>query len=138
MPKKLVIALMLASCLLLLSSCSKEEKIISNKEVLDVGEYMSSLSAEKVVHLETRTNLLLHPLKDAIELYGNDYELSWKGNYVKLKFNDAKCSFEAYIGAEFEHYDWYNNYVDYNDCNVMEYLSFAVIERVILMARVCP
>ena len=138
MPKKLVIALMLASCLLLLSSCSKEEKIISNKEVLDVGEYMSSLSAEKVVHLETQTNLLLHPLKDAIELYGNDYELSWKGNYVKLKFNDAKCSFEAYIGAEFEHYDWYNNYVDYNDCNVMEYLSFAVIERVIFDGEGMP
>lgn len=135
MLKKFVIALMLAVSFLLLTSCSKEENTaqthIANREVLDIGEYMSGLSPEKTAQLKTHTDLLLHPLKDAIARYGKDYAFSWEGNYVKLTFKEAKCSVDAYVGAEFEHYDWYNNFINFDDCNVMEYLSFAVIERVI-------
>lgn len=67
-----------------------------------------------------KTNLLLHPIKDAVKLYGDDYNFSWEGVYVTFKFADAGCSFEAYVGTEFEQYDWYNNYIDINSCNVME------------------
>jgi len=133
--KKITVAIIMALSLLLLASCSKDENSVQhpafNGGMLTIEEYMSSLSDERTEHLKSQTDLLLHPLKDAIELYGDDYELSWEGNYVKLKYAKAKCSFEAYVGAEFENYDWHNNHIDFDDCDVMEYLSFAVIEKVI-------
>ncbi len=129
--KKLVITFVL---ILLLASCGedKEDIIDTNKDtIITVNEYISYMSDEKTSDLQTKSDLLLHPLKDAIELYGNDYDFSWEGGYVMLKFGDAKCSFESCVGAAFEQYDWYNNYIDINDCNVMEYLSFAAIDKVI-------
>lgn len=132
MLKKLVFTFILILSLLLLVSCKKEanDTITGKTEVLNIEEYVSSLPAKKLSPLKTQINLLMHPLKDAIELYGDDYEVSWEGSLVKLKFNKAKCSFEAYA-AEFEHYDWYNNYIDFDDCDIMEYLSFAGIEKVV-------
>lgn len=133
MVKKLFVHIMLVVSLVLLTSCNRGDNNSNKSEmkVLSVTEYVSNLSAEQTKGLSNQTNLLLHPLKDAVEVFGDDYNLSWEGNYVKLQFIKAKCSVEAYVGAEFEHYDWYNNYIDYDDCNVMEYLSYAVIERVI-------
>ena len=135
--KKLAVICIAILLLISITACEKNDANdaqtnIGNDKVISVGEYMSNLSAEKTAHIKQQIGLLLHPLKDAVTLYGDDYELSWEGNYVKLQFKRAKCSFEAYAGAEFEHYDWYNNYIDFDDCNVMEYLSYATIERVIL------
>ena len=107
-----------------------DNTINNNRATLNIEEYVSTLSDEKTTHLKSQTDLLLHPLKEAFELYGNDYEFSWHGNYVKIKFNQAKCSFEAYAGAEFEHYDGLN-YIDFDDCNIMEYVPYLRIERVI-------
>lgn len=136
MLKKIFIAFVLALSIFLLVACSDGTDSSSNanndnQTTLNIEEYVSTLSDEKTTHLKSQTNLLLHPLKEAFELYGNDYEISWEGNYVKIKFNQAKCSFEAYAGVEFEHYDWFNNYIDFNDCNIMEYVPYLRIEKVL-------
>ena len=136
MLKKIIIAVVLVLSIFVLAACSNGTDPSgntnnNNQATLNIEEYVSTLSDEKTTHLKSQTNLLLHPLKEAFELYGNDYEFSWEGNYVKIKFNQAKCSFEAYAGAEFEHYDGFNNYIDFNDCNIMEYVPYLRIERVI-------
>ena len=128
---KAAIAILLVLSLFFLAACGSQPPVTINRGVITIEDYMSSLSDEKTKQLDSQTNLLLHPLNDAISIYGDDYEFSWEGNYVKLTYKEAKCSFVAYAGAEFEHYDWYNNYINFEDCNIMEYLSFAVIERVI-------
>lgn len=137
MLKKLFSEFVLVLSILLLVACSNETEsggVTNNnndQETLSIEEYISSLSDEKTTHLKSQTNLLLHPLKEAFELYGNDCEISWDGKYVKVKFDQAKCSFAAYAGVEFEHYDWFNNYIDLGDCNIMEYVPYLRIEKVL-------
>lgn len=75
--------------------------------------------------------LLLHPLKDAVAMYGEDFVLTWEGDLVKLSYEKENCTFVAYVGAEFETYDYYNRPIDINDCDVMEYLNHVVIRKVI-------
>ena len=130
--KKIVIAVVLVLCISLVS-CAKTKTAVEAPSyvVLNVETYMSDLSVAKAVHLAPQTGILRHPLKTAIERYGDNYEFSWEGTYARFSFPDAKCSFEICVGAEFEEYDWYNNYIDYNDCNIMEYLNFVPIENII-------
>ena len=130
MLKKIIITTMLIMLMLTFSSCGKGKKKKETQSppfdggTISIEDYMASLSEEKTEHLKEQTSLLMHPLKDAIEIYGEDYEFTWEGVYVTLTYPEEGCSFEVYVGAEFEAYP------DYENCNVMEYLSFAAIERV--------
>lgn len=120
----LVFALLLASC-----KNGKDNILESNKGMLNINKYISSLSSEKIAPLKEQTDLLLHPLKDAIALCGDDYEFLCEGSYAELHFNKAKCSFEVYVGERFEDYD---NNIDFDDCGTMEHLVFSKIEKVVL------
>ena len=134
--KRIIAIILLIASLLVLPSCDDEQASAKAKAKakrrITVTEYVSGLTTKKIAPLQEKLDLLMHPLKDAVALYGDNYILTWDGVYITLDFLDADCSVEAYVGAEFEEYDWYNNFIDINDCNVMEYLSYIPIERVIL------
>ena len=128
--KKLAIVLIVVLCLLLVSCKAEQDKPIDPvNETLDINKYVLSLSDEKTAPFKEQTDLLLHPLKDAIELYGDDYEFICNGSYAELHFVKAKCSFEVYAGTEFENY---SNAADLDGHDIMEYLAFAGIEKVVL------
>lgn len=118
----------IAVVLILLTSCSKAPRSAVVDGILDIEKYISSLPARKTATFEKQADLLMHPLKDAIALYGNDYEFICEGSYAELDFKKAGCSFEVHIGAEYEKYIGNVNIDDYN---IMEHLAFAQIEKVV-------
>lgn len=125
--KKIALVL-IAVVFFLLTSCSKVPSSAVVDGILDIEKYISSLSDRKTAPFEKQAGLLMHPLKDAIALYGDDYEFICEGSYAELDFNKANCSFEVYIGAEYEKYI---GNVDVNDYDIMEHLAFAQVEKVV-------
>ena len=103
MLKKIFIEFVLVLSIFLLVACSNGSDSggntnNNNQATLNIEEYVSTLSDEKTTHLKSQTNLLLHPLKEAFELYGNDYEFSWHGNYVKIRAReDLSIAFQHEI-----------------------------------------
>lgn len=126
--RKRISIIFIVISLLLLVSCNKAPLKAVVDGQLSVDKYISNLSDKSTAHLKDQTDLLLHPLKDAIALYGEDYEFICEGSYAEVKFPKAKCSFEVYIGEEFEKY---NNTTTFNDCDSIEHLAFAQIEKVV-------
>ena len=135
MLKKFFIAVILVLSLATLSSCGKEEKSkkpqVSEEGMLSIENYMVSLTDKKISHLKETRKLLDHPFKDAIALYGDDYEIFWEGVYVTMQSKGAQCGFRTYVGLEFEEYSWDDVITDFGNCDVMEYLSFREVERII-------
>ena len=117
----------MAALLILLAACRKVPSKAITDGKLDINKYISSLSDKRTAHLKDKTKLLLHPLKDAIALYGDNYEFICEGSYAEVVFPKAQCSFEVYIGPEFEKYSGIN----LDEYNVTEYLAFAQIHKVV-------
>ena len=132
MLKKLTIAMILVLSLVLISCGGSSGSSSKSTDPINVTDYMDKLSAKKTSHLKNQASLLMHPLQDAIELYGDDYEITLEGSYLSVYFEQANCSFEVHVGNAFEDYDWHSDYFDINDCSLKEYLPYFVIEKVIL------
>ena len=124
-------ALMLALTLFLVSCKDSKNELLDSSGMLDINKYISSLSTEETTSIKEQTDLLLHPLKDAIEQNGDNYEFVCEGSYAEVKFPKVKCSFEIYIGEKF---NGYSN-IDIDDYDVMEHLAFAQIEKVIFYGK---
>ncbi len=133
---KRILALLMAFCVLSLAGCAKKdqgkgsENEIKTTAAVDVSEYMANLSEEKTAHLDAQTNLLLHPVQDAIDVYGDDYELTWEDVYINVRFPGENFSLEACIGADLEDFYFDTENIDIEEYNLRELVPFLIIERI--------
>jgi len=140
MLKKITAVAVVLLSLLLFASCGQSEDGASEPETvkppLPLHDYMSNLSDEQTASLESQLGLFQHPFKDAIARFGDEYELTLEDDIVSLTFENAGCTFQANIFESFTYYKDADNTADFsecdiNECNIMEYASYAVIDRIV-------
>ena len=125
--KKAVWVIVLLVAVLFYCCAEEEETVVYEppEVTLDIQDYIEGLSDDQTTFLQLRTTLLGHPVQDIIDLYGENYKLTWGEYYATLTYPQG--AFSVNLGTDFE---WYDRNV--TDREAMEYLRYAVIENVTL------